>query len=268
MKKNISQYIMLFIVLFTYAGCSSTGNKKIEKIVIDEAQTQMNLEKRLEVINGKYILAPPDAIQINVDDNPELQTTAVIRPDGNIFFPLLGDVYADGLTPLQLREKIHELLGKYLRDIPEEAVSVTVIGFNSKRVYVHSFGTGILEVPFTGNLTVLDAIARSGLLVQTSDQRKIKIVRGERDPKKSPKKLVVNLKNITKYGRAEKNIILKPNDIVYIPPKLLARLGFAVQGLLFPVQPLARSASIASEAQYGFGINKGENSGSGGGGSR
>ncbi len=261
MKKRQPLNIILFIVLFTYVGCSSTEKKQIDKIVVNEMQTQRDVENRLEVINGKYILAPPDVIEITIDDNPELQTTATIRPDGNIFFPLLGDVYADGLTPLQLRGKIHEMLGKYLRDIPEEAVSISVIGFNSKRVYVHSFGSGIQEIPFTGNLTVLDAIGRSGLLSRLSNQRKIRIVRGERDPEKNPKKLILNLNEITKHGHAEKNIILKPNDIVYIPAKFSTRIGFAVQSLLFPMQPIESVGRTAAGAQYGFGINQGERGG-------
>ena len=58
------------------------------------------------------------------------------------FSPLLGDIYIEGLTPLEVREKIHKLLGRYLKELPEEAVSVQITGFNSKQVYIYSYGGG------------------------------------------------------------------------------------------------------------------------------
>ncbi|ODS30901.1 MAG: hypothetical protein SCARUB_03982 [Candidatus Scalindua rubra] len=215
-----------------------------------------NIENRLEAINGTYILSPPDVIEIDVNDNPELKTRAIIRPDGNIFFPLLGDIYIEGLTPLEIREKIHKLLGRYLKELPEEAVSVEVVGFKSKKVYIYSYGHGIREIPFTGDLTVLDAITQSGLLGRTANQRGIKVIRGESDTVEKPQKLVVNLHDIIKKGKTERNIVLRPNDIVYIPPTLLGRIGFAAQDILNPTQPVQNLGAAAAGAQYnalGFG---------------
>lgn len=82
------------------------------------------------------------------------------------------------------------------------------IGFNSKRVYVYGYGTGMITVPFTGDLTVLDAVTQSGLLMSYSNEKKISVVRGEHDPAKKPQRLVLNLNDIVKKGRAENNIIL------------------------------------------------------------
>ena len=185
------------VVLFINAGCTS-----YDKIPTSLIQPEDGIDNRLEAINGKYKLSPPDNIQITVNDNPDLATSATIRPDGNIYFPLLGDVYVEGLTPLEVRKKVHDLLGKYLRDIPEESISVGVIGFNSKVVYVYSFGVGLVEVPFTGDLTVLGAITQSGLLSSTSNQKKITVIRGEHDPSKLSKRLVLNLNG---YYKKRKN---------------------------------------------------------------
>lgn len=250
MIKKIIIHLSIISLLF-YTGCKSFDN--IQNGLL---QSTDNIENRLETINGSYILSPPDVIEISVNDNPELKTRAIIRPDGNIFFPLLGDVYVEGLTPLEIREKIHKLLGRYLKELPEESVSVMVMGFNSKIVYVHSYGLGIRQVPFTGDLTVLDAITRSGLLVRSSNKRRIMVIRGEQDPDKTPQKLVLNLNDILKKGRTEKNIVLKPNDIVYIPPTFFGRIGFAAQDLLFPTQPVQNLGSAAASAQFnslGFG---------------
>ncbi len=168
----------------------------------------------------------------------------------------MGDVYVEGLTPLEIREKIHKLLGRYLKELPEESISVMVMGFNSKVVFVNSFGLGIRQIPFTGDLTVLEAITQSGLLVRASDKRRITVVRGERDPDKTPQKLVLNLNDILKKGRTEKNIVLRPNDIVYIPPTFFGRIGYAAQDILFPTQPVQNLGAAAASAQFnslGFG---------------
>ena len=259
MIKNFMILFLAAIILVIYTGCNT-----LEPIQIGSAQLKKDTEKRLELINGKYKLAPPDSIEIYVNDNPELTTTAVIRPDGNIFIPLLGDVYVEGLTPLEVRGKLHKLLSKFLRDIPEEAIAVGVLEFNSKKVFVYGYDSGITEVPFSGDLTVLDAISQSGLLTRLSNEKKIRIIRGESDPNKKPKELVLNLADITKRGSTGKNIILRPNDIVYIPPKITARIGLALQGILMPVQPVEQIGSTAYRAQYGA---AGFAGGRGGGGS-
>lgn len=240
------------IAVFVHTGCNSFD--KISGEII--GASNKDIENRLEFINGTYKLSPPDVVEIDVNDNPELRTAATIRPDGNIFFPLLGDIYIEGLTPLEIREKIHKLLGRYLKELPEEAVSVRVAGFNSKKVYIYSYGGGITQIPFTGDLTVLDAITKSGMLSRTAKQSAINIIRGESDTVEKPQKLVVNLNDIIKKGKTEDNIVLRPNDIVYLPPTFLGRIGFIAQDILRPTQPAQSIGSAAASAQYnafGFG---------------
>jgi polysaccharide export outer membrane protein len=243
--------LVSMIVMIFHTGCESldkiTVGEKFDKISTKEQHKDS--ENRLEAINGTYKLSPPDSLFIAVSDNEDLTTSVIIRPDGNIFFPLLGDVYIEGLTPLEIREKIHKLLGRYLRDLPEEAVTVTVSGFNSKVVYVYSYGAGIRQIPFTGDLTVLSAITKSGLLIRTDKKGAIKVIRGESDTVEKPQTLVVNLNDITNKGKTEKNIVLRPNDIVYIPPTFLARLGFLVRDMLNPIQPAAQLGTATSSIQ-------------------
>jgi protein involved in polysaccharide export with SLBB domain len=229
----------------------------------DPIQTGSTLtgENRLELLNGKYRLATPDVLEINVQDNPEIGTRATIAPDGNIFIPLVGNVYVEGLTLLEVRKRIHKELGRFLKDTPEESVSVQVLGFNSKKVYVYSYGRGSVQaVPFTGDLTVLDVVAQSGVLTRKDNFRKIKVVRGSKDPNKNPQRLVLNLNDIIKNGKKEKNIVLRPNDIVYIPPTIFGVIGYKVKDFLFPVQPVQQVGSAVGGAQYnalGFGGPKG-----------
>ena len=255
-KKSI--LFLSVVSLFVHAGCTS-----FDKIQTELYQSSQHGENRLELLNGKYIISPPDVIQIVVSDNPELTITSVIRPDGNIFIPIVGDVYVDGLTTLEVRSKVHVLIGRYLKGLPKESVSVQVVGFNSKRVYVYGYASGLVAIPFTGDVTVLDAITQSSMLISTSNKRKVKVIRGEGDPSKKPQKLVLNLNDIIKRGRTEENIVLRPNDVVYIPPTFFGRIGYAIQDLLFPARPIQQAGSIAASAQYnalGFGSTGGSSS--------
>ncbi|GAX62944.1 periplasmic protein [Candidatus Scalindua japonica] len=249
MIRNVIILISLVLVLF-HTGCTTPSSSKlfdeIPKLAVNEQNEEV--DNRLEAINGTYKLSPPDVVAISVNDNKDLNTAATIRPDGNIFFPLLGDIYIEGLTPLEVREKIHKLLGRYLKELPAEAVSVQVRGFNSKKVYIYSFGGGIRQIPFTGNLTVLDAITKTGLLSRTAKRSKIKVIRGESDVIEKPQSLVVNLNDILKKGKTGDNIVLRPNDIVYIPPTLLGRIGFVIQDVLKPTQPAQQLGSAAASA--------------------
>ena len=250
MIKKITLFL-LFVSLFVHAGCTS-----FDKI---STQPAYDSENRLEVLNGKYKLSPPDVIEIVVSDNPELSTRSIIRPDGNTFIPLIGDIYVEGLTSLETRKKVHQLLGRYLKGLPEESISVQILGFNSKRVYVYGYGSGMVALPFTGDLTVLDAVTQSGFLVSYANEKKIKVIRGESDPGKKPQSLVLNMNDIVKKGRTENNIILRPNDVVYIPPTILGRIGLAIQDVLFPTQPLQQLGGVAASAEYnalGFGATR------------
>ncbi len=242
--------LLSFLSLFIHAGCTTYD-------VVQSDLSQPTGEKRLEVINGKYKIAPPDVIEIAVQDNPEIGTRSVIRPDGNVFIPLLGDIYVEGLTPLQVRGEMHKLLGRYMKDLPLESISVQILAFNSKVVYVHSYGAGgISAVPFTGDFTVLDAITQSGFLTRNDNLKKIRVVRGVNDPDKKSQVFAVNVYDIIKKGRAEYNMILRTNDVIYIPPTFLGRIGYKLQDLLFPVKPVGQVGSTIQNAQYnalGFG---------------
>ena len=108
---------------------------------------------------NQYIVGADDMLQVSVWKEPDLTNTLPVRPDGKISLPLLNDVQAAGLTPMQLAASITERLKKFLAD---PRVTVVVTQINSQRVYV------LGEVLHTGamnllpNMTVLQALATAG----------------------------------------------------------------------------------------------------------
>jgi polysaccharide export outer membrane protein len=160
--------------------------------------------------NTSYIIGADDVLQISVWKEPDLTTTLPVRPDGNISLPLLNDVPAAGLTPMQLAANITEKLRKYVAD---PRVTVLVAQINSKKFYV----TG--EVQHTGGfqllpgMTVLQALAQAGF-TQFANTKGIYLLRNENGRQQ---KIPVNYKRLIKGDAAQQNIALKAGDTIVVP---------------------------------------------------
>lgn len=157
-----------------------------------------------------YVIGPDDMLHISVWKEDELTNTLPVRPDGKISMPLLNDVQAAGLTPMQLAASVTEKLKKYLAD---PRVTVVVTQMNSQRIYV----TG--EVQHTGamnlapNMTVLQAVASAGL-TQFSNPKGIYVLRTENGKQQ---KFLFNYKQVVKGESMDQNILLKPGDTIVVP---------------------------------------------------
>jgi len=157
-----------------------------------------------------YVIGADDMLLISVWKEPDLTTTLPVRPDGNISLPLLNDVAAAGLTPMQLATAITGKLKKYVAD-PRVTVIVTQI--NSQKVYA----TG--EVLHTGaiqllpNMTVLQALASAGF-TQFANLKGIYVLRFENGKEQ---KIPVNYKRLLKGQGTNQNILLQPGDTIVVP---------------------------------------------------
>src|SRR5580700_5606854 len=80
---------------------------------------------------ARYVIGPEDVLDIAVWNNAEITRTVPVRPDGKISLPLLNDVQAAGLTPMQLRETLTDSLAGY---IATPIVSVIVREIHSFKV--------------------------------------------------------------------------------------------------------------------------------------
>lgn len=157
-----------------------------------------------------YLIGAEDTLHVSVWKEPELTATLPVRSDGKISLPLLNDVQAAGLTPMQLAAAIQERLRKYLDD---PRVSVVVSQMNSQRF----FATGEVQrsgaLPLLPNMTVLQGLASSGL-TQFANTKKIYVLRSVNGVQQ---KLPVNYKHLIKGEQMSQNIVLKPGDTIVVP---------------------------------------------------
>ena len=157
-----------------------------------------------------YVIVADDTLRVSVWKEPDLSATLPVRPDGKISLPLLNDIQAKGLTPMQLADSITEKLKKYVAD---PRVTVVVTAMNSQRIFVTGEVTHAGSMALLPNMTVLQAIASAGF-TQFANPKKVYILRTE-DGRQE--KLPFNYKDVVKGIRPEQNIKLKPGDTVVVP---------------------------------------------------
>lgn len=169
-------------------------------------------EQKLPVsqAGSTYIIGADDTLYISVWKEQDLTQTLPVRADGMISMPLLNDVQAAGLTPMQLGSAISEKLKKYISD---PHVTVVVTQMNSKRVYVTGEVLHSGAMTLTPQMTVLQALASAGF-TQFANTKGIYVLRNENGEQK---KFPVNYKHIIKGDSSSQNIVLKPGDTIVVP---------------------------------------------------
>jgi polysaccharide export outer membrane protein len=158
-----------------------------------------------------FVIGPEDVLDIAVWNNPAMSRTTPVRPDGMISLPLLNDVQAAGLTPMQLRDVIAKKLTEYL---PNPEVSVIVREVNHFKVSVLGEVRKPGRYEFKGQATVLDAIALAGGLSDFASRSRIVILRKEGS---TTKRIPVNYNKIVSASTEQDDLRLNPGDIVLVP---------------------------------------------------
>lgn len=158
-----------------------------------------------------YTIGPEDVLDVAVWNNTAISRTVPVRPDGKISLPLVNDVQAAGLTPMQLRDVLVKQLVKYIAT-PEVSVIVREI---------HSFTVtviGEVKTPgryeFRSRATVLDAIAAAGGFGEFASRSKIGILRQEGA---NAKRIPFNYSKGVSAENQQDNPFLRPGDIVVVP---------------------------------------------------
>jgi polysaccharide export outer membrane protein len=125
-----------------------------------------------------YVIGVTDVLSIVVWKNDDLSVRVPVRPDGKISIPLLDDVQAEGLTPVELKQVLTRELGEYVT-APDVAVIVTEM--NSQFVSVVGEVIRNAQITLTKDLRVLEAIAAVGGFSTFADKGDIRIVRRRPD---------------------------------------------------------------------------------------
>jgi polysaccharide export outer membrane protein len=178
-----------------------------------------------------YRVGAPDQLMVRILPEPEVILDVTVRPDGMISIPLVGDVAAGGRTIPQIASDIEVGMNRFKR-----GAQVTVMLSAALHPDISVLGevARSSSFPLVKETRVVEAIAQVGgpsLFAWSSRIRVIRNLDGETEVHR------VNLKDIQR-GDQTTNMFLEPGDIVYVPPTILARIGYAINSVFFPFQPL------------------------------
>ncbi len=178
---------------------------------------------------AEYIIGEDDGLHITVWQNPDLEQEAVVRPDGKISFPLIGDLQASGLTITQLDDVLTKNLAEYIKN-PEVSVSVKRLGGKKVIVLGEVRTPGIYAV--TGKRTILESIAMAGGFTNNAVVSSVILVRGGLE---KPKGIRLNLNRSLIKGDMSQNLSLYPEDIIFVPKKFIANVNYFVNEIVGPI---------------------------------
>ncbi len=161
--------------------------------------------------SDRYLIGPEDVLTIQVWREEQLSQTVMVRRDGKISLPLIDEVQAAGLTPLQLKEV---LTRKYKNFVEMPVITVMVREARRFKEYVggqvHKPGMYTL----VGEISILQLIPMAGGFTEWANPRKILLVRKEGDQEK---RYTINYKKIVSGEDLSSNMLLKPGDTVIVP---------------------------------------------------
>lgn len=163
---------------------------------------------------GEYVIGVADTLSITVWKNPELSGEAVVRPDGTITLPLVGDLTASGRTPSQLKEEITRHLANFVRN-EGAVVTIAVTGVNSYSFTV----SGNVEHAgvFTSKkyVTVLEAMQLAGGPNRFASARKTQLMR--RDRAGNLRIIPIDYPAVLAGKQPAANLALFAGDQLYVP---------------------------------------------------
>lgn len=155
---------------------------------------------------NKYVIGPEDVLLVRTWREPDFTLVVVVRPDGKITMPLIGELEAANLTPQALTDKIREEEAKF---IVKPDVTVFVEQVRSKKYYIQGevYHTGFF--PLVTPTTVLEALGNAGGFKDFANQKDIHILR-------NGKILHFNYKDVSKGKHLEQNIYVENGDQIFV----------------------------------------------------
>lgn len=164
----------------------------------------------------EFLIGPEDILIVTVWRNQELSKEVIVRPDGKISLPLIGDITAAGLTAQVLSKQIADGLAEFMST---PTVTVQVKEINS----YHFFVVGEVSKPgkhvLKSYASVLQGISYAGGFTMFANRNNIHVLRNVKNGQGVPRQIMIPVPytDIVRGKNLEANIILKAGDIIVVP---------------------------------------------------
>jgi polysaccharide export outer membrane protein len=212
---NINKQFWGLSLIAVLSGCvwaqkAAEAPKQIASAALPaaEASAPVTAEKSRD----QYVIGNDDVLAINVWKEPEITRSLLVRSDGKISLPLIGEVQAAGNTPTKLEQDIASRLGNF---IAEPDVTVIVQQVNSQKFSVLGQVNKPGSYPLANSATVLDAIAIAGGFRDFAKKKSVYVLRENGDGNRT--RIAFHYNEVVKGGGRDQNIRLAPHDTIVVP---------------------------------------------------
>lgn len=190
------------VLLGMSMGCAS-----VSKEALDEAAKPVSRE---------FLLGPEDVLEVTVWRNQDLSRIVVVRPDGKISLPLIGDVQASGLNSSQVAAKIAARLTEF-KENPNVSVSLKEV--NSYFIYVLGEVLKPGKYPLKSYATVLQGVSMAGGFTPFASKNRMQVIRTHEngDGKEHQIRIPVPYNELVSGKGEIENFILKSGDTIVVP---------------------------------------------------
>ena len=211
---------VLVLAVFLLPGFAQAGNAtpvSVAEMTVSEA--------------APFVFGPGDRFAITVWRHTEMDMEVTIAPDGYITYPLVGRISAAGMTYPELVATLETGLSDYYTDV---SVAVNVVEIQNQKVFVLGEVSQPAVLQVENNLTVLEALTRTGGINPDSRTDNVLLIRGGLE---TPELVVIDVASIYGVGDMSQMVSLQRGDIVYVPSKTITnveRFFRRIQALIAP----------------------------------
>ena len=161
---------------------------------------------------GAFPLGSGDVLEVSVWGDESLARKVLVRPDGRISFPLLGDLQAAGRSVESLRTEMEAKIGEFIHGAP---VTVMLLEARSARVSVVGKVNKPGVFPMEGPMSVLQALAMAGGMTPFADTGSVRVIRTGDDG--AQRFISFDYDMVAGGEGLEQNVPLQPGDVVLVP---------------------------------------------------
>jgi polysaccharide export outer membrane protein len=219
----MARRIFYFLIPLFILGCSNKEKFILfNKVDVNRTQSQSNISNiqspEFNDIEFEYKIVPDDRVSVIIYKHPELSPSTLgnitrdrgilVNAKGDIRLPLVKSIHIAGLTQTQAQERIEDSFRRYIKS-PDVYFEVL-----NKRAYVIGEVNKPGEVDLVNEkISLIQLLSKAGDLKDSANRRAIMILRPQKGGVDSE---MVNLTDVNSLRTA--NLMIKPNDIVYVLP--------------------------------------------------
>jgi protein involved in polysaccharide export with SLBB domain len=213
------------------AGCASSSPTGPAAFVVPAPPAQAS----------DYVIQPGDSVDVSFYYHPDNnQQNLLVRPDGKLLLPFIGEIQAAGLTTPQLSDEIEK---RYAVTLRNPKVSVNVKTLNVNRIFVGGEVTKPGFVTFAPGITAVQAIVQAGGWKDTADLQEVVLLQKVSETSNEYRPSKLNLAKVVEQGDTKADLVLGPSDVIVIPKTGIARANLWMEQYVIKMLPIRISAT-------------------------